>query len=120
MSNIIHRRKLFGGKQTAEEVHTQALAKRCRACPAPAVTTIKVFAPQVDLRVDQLAAISAAHDGQVPVMNTKEGRFVRVSMVHACRQCTPAAERAATRHPSSWFVEFDRGPGVDRPLVAVH
>lgn len=119
MTEIIHRRKLFGGHATAEEVHQRALGQRCMACPAPALVTIRVFAPQSDLGVDQLAAISVQHDGMVPVVKTQSGAYVRVSTVYACKRCAPTAERAASKHPSAWFVEIDRGPGVDKPTVAV-
>jgi hypothetical protein len=116
---IVHRRKLFDGKTTAEEVYVKSLGKSCLVCGAPALVSIRMFAPMAELDRIQLFKLSLAHEGQVPVVDTIYGKFVRVSQVHACKSCSPTAQREAAKHPSSWFVEIDEGPGAERTLIAL-
>lgn len=115
---VIHRKRLFNGR-TAEEVHTEVTGQRCSGCGAPAPVAVRVYAPLGEVAVDYLAALSVQFDGSVPVVETKHGKFVRVAQAFACARCTPALERTAAKHPSSWFVDIDRGPGPERPTVAV-
>jgi hypothetical protein len=40
--------------------------------------------------------------------------YFRVSVVYACKSCTPQMERQLAKAPSHCIVEINRGPGVDK------
>ena len=110
------RRKPFNGVP-ARDVHMRMLGRACSACGKPALATLRVYAMLSDLRVDDLAAISVQHGGQVPVLDTKQGKAIRVSETFACPECLPTAERVAARAPSHYFVDVDRGPSSERCVL---
>jgi hypothetical protein len=111
--------KLFGGVATPEEVHVAALAQRCGTCGSPAVITYKSFAP-LEFVVDnpQFAMqLAQKHEGSLPVVDTKFGKFVRTGMSYACKRCERDSDREAAKHPSWCFVEIDRGPGAEKVIA---
>lgn len=123
-----HRRRLFGGVRTADEVHRElGLRGRCHVCGGPPAIRIRVFAPLDELvrRQPEFVAVVAANNpdapGVVPTvpMGREGAPFVKLSDLCACDLCRADAERAAARGPSWCVVEIDRGPGADRPLVQV-
>lgn len=118
-SEVLHRRQLFGGRMTAEEVHRKYAwgGRRC-LCGQPPVERIKVFMPKDELlqrAPNVAAAIMATNpDGPyIPVLDTKYGPMVLVSSVYPCRDCKVTAEKEAAKGPSWTLVEIDRGPGPD-------
>ena len=119
----VTRTKVFGGvADGAERAHVAAMARRCSVCGIRrAAVALRLFAPRDALDTLQLAAIAATSDepGRLPILRTPHGLLIRVSESFACRQCQPAAERAAARAPSSWFCDIDRGPDPDRLVSRV-
>jgi len=126
-----YRVKLFGGKQTAEEVYAQAINKPCNGCGGVGITQIATLLSVKDLylkRPDIIGAMMAASDsGQsLPIIKTIYGPMVCVGEVTACKRCTPEAERAASAGERKWSaqgytvqVEIRRGPPPDRPIFQV-
>jgi len=110
--------KLFGGEFTPEQVHVAALAQVCK-CGKAASITYKSFAPlewvidnpQFSMRLAQ------QHEGALPVVDTKFGKFVRTGMAYACKNCERDSDREAAKHPSWCFVEIDRGPGAEKVIA---
>lgn len=121
----IHRKHLFGGQFSAEEVHSQGLAAagaRCDLCGAPPLTTFRSQALLVDLQAHSpqwVAAIATSNPNgsYVPTFESKYGPMVTISTAHACKGCTPAAAKMAAKHPSWIHVEIDYGPGPDGAVV---
>ena len=125
---IIHRDKLFGGRMTAEEVHRSiAFAGQKCPCGLPAAVKARSFAMAKDLADRDplmLQALAMKHpDGQVPVvmfnLTGSPQKFIKLGEVVACEICQPALEKTLAKAPSWVFVEFDRGPEKDKPMVQV-
>ena len=126
----LHRTKLFGGKETAEELHSRiGLRRPCDICHKAGRIRIRSF-----VLVDELmehapefaAAIMASNpDGPfIPSFDTKHGKLCKIGDVVACAQCQAGAERAAAHPPRTPglhpIVEIDRGPGKEVLEVGVH
>ncbi len=122
MSEILHRRKLFGGRPAAEVYAEDAWpGARCNGCGSSHVTIrVQVFVALADMAADlrHRAMIELALKRVWPV-KTKRGTAIRWSEQYACRLCQPALERAAARGYSFAIVDIDRGPGPEVPLVGV-
>ena len=124
---VIHRKQLFGGKNTAEEVHSAALmakGAKCNMCGAPPLVTYRSQALLKDLEEyspQWVAAIrmSNPEGPYVPTFQSVFGPMVTMSTAYACKNCERPADLAATKHPSWVHVEIDRGPGSDNPVVGV-
>ena len=130
----IHRTKLFKGQKTAEEVHREyGMRGRCDLCGGPPAILVRMLALISDVKAQSMpywVAIcsSAATNGhvddhgniKVPFIKTTYGRMIRISTAMACAHHQKELEVTAARAPSWVLVEIDRGPGADRPLVAVH
>lgn len=110
---VIHLRKLFGGK-TAEEVH-RSIALRGRKCQCGIQASFRVvsFAP-VDELVKRapllLVQLARENGGQVPIVHTKHGKHVKVGETFGCDICKVAVQRVAAKAPSWVIVDFDWGP----------
>jgi hypothetical protein len=114
----IHRKTLFGGRETAEEAHARLAFPRGAACVCrkPPTLSATVFAPYTDARklmpaVDQLPPEELAK--LLVSFRDSEGKpkpFVRVSKVYSCGGCRVEFERALAKLPSWAVVEIDRGP----------
>jgi hypothetical protein len=121
----IHRRSLFGGKATAEEVHAQyGFRRHCEVCHQPPVIRVKMFMLMSEFanRAPDMAAMIAMTnpDGDfIPTVPTKFGPMVKFSDVTACRFHKKELELAAAKAPSWVLVEIDRGAGADKPIVQV-
>lgn len=119
---IIHRRPLFGGVTTAEELHAKTAfhGARCDACGGPPAIRIQIFIRLSDMSpTERTGAELAIRSGQVKPVKLATGPALLWSRVHACRLCQRGAERAAARGPSYCIVDISRGPGADAPSVAV-
>lgn len=124
-SKNIHLKKLFGGKETAEQVHRQSLPGKC-PCGGPPAIQIRTFMPVDEVIKNPPFAMSLAarNEGKIPCVDFKgpggvPRKFVRVGTVYACDSHKVEAERAAARGPSCAVVEINRGPGPDKPMVQV-
>lgn len=122
---IIHRSKLFGGVSTAEEVHARhGFRQPCgiAGCSNLPVIQVRMFMEHGEFvrRAPELAATIAASNPNGPYVPTTPmtfGHMVLFSKVSACRTHQRDLERSAAKAPSWVFVEVDRGPGADKPLV---
>lgn len=126
-SEIIHRRKQFGGIATAEEIHArQGMRQACGAggCKNLVTIQVKMFMAHDEFvqRNPELAAQIAATNPSgpyIPCTPMTFGPMVMFSKVSACRTHQKDLEKAAAKAPSWVLVEIDYGPGADKPLVAV-
>lgn len=111
--------KLFNGEKTPEQVHIEVLAQGCMKCGAPASITYKSFAPlDYVLQNAQFAMnLASKHEGSLPIVDTKFGKYVRTGMSYSCKRCERDCDREAAVHPSFCFVEIDRGPGAERTVL---
>lgn len=122
MSTTIHRRKLFGGRCTAEEFHRAhafPVGARCAGCRSTKVgVRAQVLVPLAELRArDPMADLAMTADpaGFARVLvQTVHGPHVRLSTVYACDRCAPSMERALAKQPSWVIVDINRGPGPDK------
>ena len=130
MNATTHRHRPFSIGPSAMEVWRMALGLRCTGCKSKAIVVVaKTFYPTLEAahRFPQVAAELIAEDirsgggGSLPSVRFKDGKdYTLISTVAACSPCRKQLEVAAARAPHSWaVVEFDRGPGEDRPFVAV-
>lgn len=121
----IHRTKLFGGRQTAEEVHAKyGMKLPCHACGKMPVIMIKTLMLHDEfIKRDPVLASEIARTNPagpyVPTFPTTFGPMVLISKVTACKQHQRDLEKAAAKGPSYILVEIDRGPGADRAQVSV-
>lgn len=125
-SPIIHRRKLFGGQRTAEEVHQQHAFPRgakCAGCGRPPlIRAIVMMELKEALKNPLIAEIAEkapeALVQQVVQIKSTDGKsispYFRCSVVYACKQCGPAMEKQLAKAPSHCIVEINRGPGTDK------
>lgn len=125
-AEIRHRKQLFGGRYTAEEVHRSASFPKgavCGGCRSSKVAIrARTFVPFADFvkNMPELAMqMAAANGGSIPCVDFKHGRHVRVGDAYACDLCAGALERALARGPSWVVVDIERGPGPERPVVQV-
>ena len=108
-------KKFMDGMMSPQEVH-RALAwggRKCDACGGPAAERIRVFAEYKEVlqrSPEFVMKLAAEHNGEVPVVDFKSGKFIRVSKAFACANCKGEAERQAAKAPSWCCVEIDRGP----------
>lgn len=122
MSDIIHRRKLFGGRPAAEVYAEDAWpGARCSGCGSShVVLRVQVFIALSDMsaQLRDRTRIELALRRVHPV-RTKRGTAVRWSEQFACGNCRASLIRAAARGPSYAIVDIDEGPGPDVPIVGV-
>lgn len=123
---VIHRTHLFGGRQTAAEVHASHVwrGKRCQGCRSPKVAVeIRVSFLVKDLPssiASAMALDNAAGLTNIQPFQTPQGPAVRWATVYACQGCRSTAERVTARTmPSYALIYIDSGPDPDRPIVAV-
>ena len=121
----LHRRKLWNGRCTSEEVWRQHLPQdaRCGGCGSSKVAMrVRTFVPLDWLlnKAPQLAMeIAAKNEGRLHLVDFTHGKHVRVGDAFACDLCKKALEQEAAKAPSHVTVQIDRGPGPDNPIVQV-
>lgn len=137
-AETIHRKQLFGGRYTAEELNTAiGVRKRCVGCGQPGSIRIRVYVPLQDLysRAPEFAAQimvtnpKGAEIPSVPMCLSSDRsivtKMVLLSDVGVCSLCRGMAEREAAKGPGpDWrgvqhIVEISRGPGPEKPVVQV-
>jgi hypothetical protein len=130
MPESIHRKKLFGGRATAEEVHALhafPIDAKCGGCSkghGSLQTRVIVLAPVSEMRkrdpmMDMLAD-ARPQDFLKMVVQSKYGPLLRLNTAYACKACSPALEKAVAKGAPSWaVVDIHRGVGADRVQVQV-
>lgn len=120
---IIHRRKLFGGRYTAMELHRKLAwgGHLCDGCGAKDVSLrVQVFVALSDMSLTTRMEIEFQISiGALKKVMTAGGHAIRTSIMHACPRCQPALERATARGPSYAMRDLDYGPGEDKAQVQV-
>lgn len=113
--------KHFDPKASATENYAKALGKPCFVCKKPAIATIRVYANAADLPAHPELAnyLIKIHGRKIPVIDTPQGQQVRVSMNNFCIRCLPAAERAAAKSPSYFYVHIETVPKQEAAIVAM-
>lgn len=118
MSEIIHSKKLFDGKQTAREVWAETVLGGIKCpCGLDATVSCKVFWPLDECTKrgpELLAAVASHHGGKVPIMEFTHGKHVRTGIAYSCDICRPELEKQAAKAPSWAVVEISDGPGKDK------
>lgn len=121
---VLHRKKLFDGRATAQEVHSKLAFPhdaKCTGCKTRAVITrILVLCPIDEMKkkdplFDELMMVDPVKFNSI-LVQTKHGPHVKLSTVYACSRCTPAAERVAAKAPSWMIIDINRGPTPDRAV----
>ncbi len=122
MADIIHRKKLFGGRPAAEVyAETAWPGAKCTGCGGPPAMRVQVFVALQDMSAQTREAILyEIAFRRIDTVRTKLGPAIRTSEAYACRLCSPSLERTVARHaPSYALVDLERGPGPDNPVVGV-
>jgi len=124
VSEIIHSKKLFDGRFTAEELHRTLAwgAATCNGCGSSKLAIrIQIFIRLIDMNPHErsTAELGIALREIKPVTFPDGNKAILYSRIHACDLCKPAAERAAAKAPSYSIVDISRGPGPDNALVSV-
>jgi len=119
----IHVKHFMQGEMSPNEMHRKLAwgGRGCTKCGQPAAIRVRIFAEvaEISKRSPQfLMQLAAENSGEVPVVDFKYGKFVRVSEVFGCSHCRAGLEREAAGAPSWCLVELDRGPS-DTTQVAV-
>lgn len=122
----IHRKKLFGGRETAQEVHRKIAwhGGTCYRCGSTAVVVQLSYSQSpldLSLHEPNLTAqlIAASEDGQLPVWRSTYGPMVIYWVEYACAHHQKETEIDAARLPSYVLVQIDRGVGEDKVVSAV-
>ena len=122
----IHRKKLFGGRATAEEMHAKYAFPpdaKCGGCGKRGglQTRCIILAPvdEVKRRDPYFNLISEVNPQEFlrMIMPTRYGPMIRISTSYACPMCTPALERAMAKAPDYCIVDIHRGVGKDKIVV---
>lgn len=121
MAEIIHRRKLFGGRPAAEVyAETAWPGAKCTGCGGPPALRVQLFVALQDmeltLREKVLYEIAFR---RIHTLRTKRGLAIRWSEAYACRLCQASLERTAAKAPSYFLVDLERPPSPEAPIVGV-
>lgn len=128
-SPIIHRRKLFGGRQTAQEVHAQHAFPpwaKCGGCGSrkQLQSVARVLYPLDEMRkrdplFDALMSVNPQKFMET-IVQTIHGPYIRLTTVYCCRDphCQKAFAAALAKQPSWAIVDKNDGPGPDRIVVS--
>lgn len=108
--------KFMDGEYTPQEVH-RAIAwggRKCDACKVGvAAIRVRVFAEYKETlqrSPEFVMNLAAQNNGALPVVDFKQGKYIRVSEAFACEGCKADLEKEAAKAPSWCCVEIDRGP----------
>lgn len=123
---VIHRKKLFGGRTTAEDLHSKlAVRSQCRYCGSPGNFRVRLLATVEELLIHNptwCATVAAMNPSGpfVPSFETKYGRMTCFSDMAFCKGCRVRVEKEAAQMTMkrSWvLVDFDWGPGPDKVVA---
>lgn len=124
-STNIHRKKLFGGRYTAEEVHQQLAfppGKKCGCGARPIVRAIVMMELDEAIKANpdlQVAQFTHPQEFMAAVVQIKssDGRpkpYMRISVAYACKSCRPHMEKVLAKTPSHCIVEINNPPTPDK------
>jgi hypothetical protein len=113
--------KFMGGALTPNEAHRKFAfgGHHCDVCGGPPALCVRVFAKVDDVlqkSPEWVIKESAKHGGKLPVVDFKDGKYVRISMSYACDRCKATLEREAAKAPSWCCVEIERGVESTNPV----
>lgn len=125
----IHRKKLFGGRMTAEEVHQKyafPMGAKCAGCGAlPLIRAIVMMEMKEAMKnpvVEQIAVLSPEallqHTVQIKTSDGSQKPYFRCSIVYSCKRCQRQMEKQLAKTPSHCIVEINRGPGTDKIITS--
>lgn len=125
MTKMIHRKKLFGGRKTAEEVHQQyafPIGAKCAGCGRrPLIRAIVMMEMKEALKNPAVSMMAQISPGDlfknIVQIKNSEGKptpYFRCSVCYACKDCSREMEKQLAKAPSHAIVEINRGPGVDK------
>jgi len=124
-----HIRKFANGQMTPEEYHSKFAFPphaKCQACPSRPMTRVIILMEMKEARknplIDQWMLVDpASFMSNVVQIRGSDGKptpYWRVSVVYACKACTPALEKQAAKAPSHCIVEINHGPDPKNRIVA--
>jgi hypothetical protein len=132
MSKTIHRKKLFGGRYTAQEVHQQYAFPMNAKCPCGArpliraivmaeLSEMKKINPLFDEALNAVVQLSPEMvTNNLVQIKGSDGRptpYIRVGIAYSCARCRPTMEKALAKTPSHFIVEINRGPTPDKTVT---
>jgi len=120
----IHRKPLFGGVATAEEVHREVVwgRNKCGVCDGtPVVIEIAAYLPSSVLAAQDPVGFVNGKYGQ-PVSTFDHSKmgcgndvYFLADRLYACGSCRKVVEEnAAKDYHSTAYVQIDRGPGSEK------
>ena len=117
-----HRKTLFKGNRTAEEVHQRYAFPKGAKCPCGRQPLIRfiTMAAFKDATQHYPELLSYTPDQIMKILVTLKGvdgkpmSCIRLGIAYSCKQCGPIAEREAAKLPSWMLVEIHRGPTPDK------
>ncbi len=125
---VIHRKKLFGGRMTAEDVHQKyAFPPHAKcACGARPMTRaiVMIELEEAKKRMPQLDGVMLFEPQLflsqiVQIKETDTTRpYLRISIAYACKMHRRELERQLAKAPSHCIVEFNHGPGTDKVVTS--
>lgn len=132
---VRHFKKLFGGRETAFEVHRKAawfcidgngnhvpaFCYRCRSKDVRIQLEFHMNPEELLRREPMMAAMimEEQEDHGLPVWKSKYGPMTPFWKEYACGACQKIVEIQAARLPSHILVQIDRGPDPDKTIVPV-
>lgn len=123
--STVHIKKFMDGMKTPEEVHCETVfggVKSCDGCGRLPRIRITLYFPIDEMRKQhQLFDVAYVHNRNSVrnmILKTQHGEFVRVSEMHACASCQPAAEKVAAKAPSWAMVDIFRPPPAPKIIVS--
>lgn len=128
MQKVIHRKKLFGGRYTAEEVHQKYAfppSAKCAGCGGKPLMRAIVMMEISEAKKNPVFALQMAQDPEgffktLVEIKSSDGKpkpYCRISKAYACKRCSPSMEKQLAKAPSHCIVEFNRGPDPDKIMV---
>jgi len=112
---------MFDGKSAKQVWAENVLMGQKCPCGLDATVSCKIFWPLDECLKrgpELLATVAAMHGGQVPTIDFKHGKHVRVGMAVSCDICRSTLEKEAAKAPSWAVVEISDGPAADKVQIA--
>lgn len=128
VKKVLHRQKLFGGRETAEEVHAKhafPAHARCICGARPMIRCIIMMElsearkqPAIDMMMLVNPQVALESIVQIKGSDGKAIPYWRCSVTYACKQHKKLLHQSAAKAPSHCIVEFNEGPGPDKIITS--
>jgi len=85
----------------------------CDKCGGLPVVRVRVFAEFAECNrrsPEFVIKLAMENDGRLPVVDFKQGKYIRISQSYACEHCKQELIKEAAKAPSWACVEVDEGP----------